>query len=125
MMPSEIIFDMKKFKGKVMRFDIEVNGILFAADVSKKYRNGRYVNVRLNQEGKCWGSRNYMFSGNASRPHKFSDKTIAAFFIENNGNARLVMNNKEKMRNLSDKDKTEADWRPYALALKQRVGENL
>ena len=115
----------KQFKGGALRYDIEVDGNILVADVSKKYRNGRYVNVRLNQEGKCWGSRNYMFSGNASRPHKFSDKTIAAFFIENNGNARLVMNNKEKMRNLSDKDKTEADWRPYALALKQRVGENL
>ena len=114
----------KDFKGGNLRFDIEVNGILFAADVSKKYRDGRYVNVRLNQQGEGWGSRNYMFTGNPSRPHTFSDKTISCFFIENNRNARAVVAKKEKMRNQSDKDKTEADWRPYALALVQRVGGN-
>lgn len=112
----------ESFKGGARRYDIEVDGIMFAADVSKKYRNGWYVNIRLNPKGDCWGSRNYMFSGERDYPLVISKVTIAAFFIENNGNARPVSPDKEKVRNKSDKSKIDTDWRPYALALSKRLG---
>jgi len=114
----------KQFKGSELRYDIQVNGVLLAADVSKKYRNGRYVNIRLNPKGECWGSRNYMFTGDPHYPFEISKKTIAAFYVDNNGEARPVLIGKEKKRNESDATKLEGDWMPYALALHQRIGGN-
>jgi hypothetical protein len=112
----------KPFKGGELRYDIEVDGNILAADVSKKYRNGRYVNVRLNPKGESWISRNYMFTGDPFYPFVHSTITISCFFIENNGLVRPVMKDKEKIRNRADKLKIATEWRPYALALHHRLG---
>jgi|TARA_B110000483_G_C17883389_1_gene422542 hypothetical protein len=118
-----MIFEIQGTKAK--RFDIEVNGIMFAADISKKYRNGRYVNVRLAPDGNGWHTRHDMFTNDPKHPLTHSSKNVAKFFIENNGVVRSCIVEKERFRNRSDKEALEANWRPYADALFTRMGLTL
>ena len=115
-----MIFEIQGTKEK--RFDIEINGIMFASDVSKKYRNGRYVNVRLAPDGNGWDSRHDMFTNDPKFPFTISRKNVAKFFIQNNGVARRCIAEKERVRNRSDKEALEADFEPYADALFTRMG---
>ena len=120
--PDPVIRDLKPN----CRFDIEINGILFAADTSKKYRRGEiYVNVRLNPRGQCWRARHLMFNTNNARyPFVFSKRNVTAFVVERDGSCRPAKAMKEKVMHLEDKVKVETNWRPYAAALAKRVGVN-
>ena len=108
------------------RYDIVVQGIMFAADTSKRYRRGEiYVNVRLNPRGQCWGARHLMFNTNNRRyPFVFSKRNVTAFVVERDGSCRPAKAQKEKVMHLEDKSKVETNWRPYAAALAKRVGVN-
>jgi len=107
------------------RYDIVVQGIMFAADTSKRYRDGTmYVNVRLNKYGKCWGARHRMFTGNTEYPFVHSKKNVTCFVVDRFGQCRPADPPKEKVLHLSDKTKVDTDWKPFAAALKARVEVN-
>jgi len=105
------------------RYDVWVEDILYAVDVSRKYRRGRYVNVRLTKYGKSWIHRNYMFSAKPSGGFVWSDWNVRAFWIDDRGFVRAVEKDKEKLRHHSDGSKIEGDWEVFAEALRIRMGD--
>jgi len=102
------------------RYDVFVNGVLFAVDTAKLNRDGGvYVNVRLSPYGNCWKSRTLMFKAQGGLV--YSAKNVAKFYIEKDGKCRAVIGKKEKFLNASDKGAVSNEWQPYALALKIRT----
>lgn len=105
----------------LMRYDVFVNGVVFAIDLSRQYDRdgGMYANVRLSPYGNCWKRRTLMFTNQGSKV--ISKKNVAKFYIEKDGKCRAVIGKKEKFLNASDKGAVSNEWQPYALALKIRT----
>jgi len=102
------------------RYDVFVDGVLFAIDTSKTYYDGgMYANVRLSPKGNCWKRRTLMFTNHGMKV--VSKKNVAKFYIEKDGLCRAAIIKKEKFLNASDKGAVSNDWQPYALALKIRT----
>jgi len=103
------------------RYDIVVDGVIYAVDTSKRYSRdrGMYVNVRLSRLKKGWRTRTSMYNKDGSPV--WSGQNASSFYIPQNGLCRSVQQKKELLKWTSDKKKINADWKAFALALKMRT----
>jgi len=103
------------------RYDIVLDGIIFAADTSRVYPRdgGMYVNIRLSPRMKGWMTRYSMFKKNGDMV--WSPHNARKFFIEYDGKVRAVKGKKEVVKWTSDKKAINQDFKPFALALMMRT----